>query len=116
MDEDIRASLSEIKSDVKDGFREVKKDISELVTKGEFASEVRRIDQQHASLSQQFKDHEIQTAANVAHVKSGDDAVRGELISKIDEFKTSQRWAIGISIPAIGILVGIINFALEHFK
>lgn len=116
MDEDIRAALTEIKLDVKDGFKDVKKDISELVTRGEFNAEVRRIDAQHLSLAHQFQEHENQTQINVAHAKSNDEAVRNELIGKIDEIKSAQRWAIGISVPAVGILVGVISFALDHFK
>lgn len=123
MDEATREALGDIKKDVREGFSDLKKDIGELVTKGEFNATVQRLDNQdrmqeqnHMSLVAQFQEHQAQTQINMAHVSAEDRATRGLVKEQVDDIKTSQRWALGISIPAVGILVGIISFALDHFK
>lgn len=66
MDEDIRASLSDIRQDVKDGFTGVNGRIDSLVTKGEF----------DATVLKAVKDG-VKTAMDKVEVTLSVDAERG---------------------------------------
>lgn len=123
MDEATREALADIKKDVREGFAGIKGDIGQLVTKGEFNATVQRLDNQDRmheqnilQLAQQFQEHQAQTQINMAHVSSEDSATRKLVKEQVDEIKSSQRWAIGITVPAVGIFVAIISFAIDHFK
>lgn len=110
MDEDIRASLSDIRTDVKDGFSGVNGRIDMLVTKGEFDATVQRLDSQHDSLRREFNTHEGATANHMAQVRADDSEIRKEFKGELEGFKATTRWAIGLSATGAAILVSLVQW------
>lgn len=108
MDQDIREALSDIKSSVRDGFKDVNSRIDQLVTKGEFDATVKRLDAQHATLRRDFDHHEAETRAHHKAVQDADAAVRAELLGELEKIRSSTRWAIGLLIPAAAVIAAIV--------
>lgn len=104
MDEDTRASLTEIKADVRQGFADIKSEIKELVTRGEFSAEVRRIDSEAAQLRRDFTTHEDAAPAHRQAAIDRAEAVRSEIRGDLEGFRAATRWAIGLAATGAGIL------------
>lgn len=116
MDEDIRAALTEIKADVKDGFKDLNGRIDGMVTKGEFNATVQRLDSEHGTLRRDFSSHETRSAAHEAEVRSGDQAVKTELRNELEGFRVTTRWAIGLSAAGAGVLVSLAQVFINSLK
>lgn len=126
MDPLIKDTLSEIKTDVKEGFKGVNEQIKNLVTKGEFNAVIERVDAQHQALRRDFDNHEGRTDGIVSESRAdlkrvsdsevaAHDAIRKDFAEALGDFKASNRWAIGISITSVGILFTIITWAINNF-
>lgn len=112
MDEDTRASLTEIKSDVRQGFADIKTEIKELVTRGEFAATVQRIDSEAAALRRDLTSHEDAAPAHRKAALDRADAVRKEVRAELDGFKITTRWAIGLAATGAGLLVPLFGWII----
>lgn len=108
MEQDIREALADIKTSVRDGFDSVNKRIDQLVTKGEFDATVLRLDAQHGTLRRDFDRHETETQAHYKTVQDADAAVRSELLGELEKIRSSQRWALGLLIPAAAVISTVI--------
>lgn len=113
MDADIREALSDIKADVREGFKGVNERIDNMVTKGEFTATVARLDAQHGTLRRDFQSHETESAARATQARADDQAVRTELRSELDGFRVTTRWAITLSASGAAILVSLIQWLLR---
>lgn len=103
MDEDTRASLTEIKTDVRQGFADVKQEIKELVTRGEFNATVQRLDAQHDMIRRDFTAHEEAAPAHRQAAMDRVETVRKEVNSTI--------WkAVTLAVAGAGVLVSVINW------
>lgn len=107
MDQDIRDSLQDIKTSVRDGFAATNRRIDDLVTIGEFRATVERIDAQHGTLRRDFDNHEALTPGIVSASEARDEAIRTEFRQELDSFRTTTRWAVGIAATAVGLITTI---------
>lgn len=132
IDPDVKDALSEIKGDVRDGFKEIKELISTLVTKGEFEATVARIDgdirntnERVFSFKNEFDQHETRTEVHMEQVRAADkqvmdksqvaiEQVRSEMNHTLQEFKVTTRWAVTVAASATGIIVAAAS-ALTSF-
>lgn len=112
MDEDIRAAIADLKLDLKDGFKSVNARIDTLVTKDAFDATVQRLDAQHGTLRRDFDAHEQAAPAHRAAAAARAEAVRAEVKTELEGFRTTTRWAIGITVPATGLLVSLAQWLL----
>lgn len=112
MEEDIRDALADIKTSI----RAVDKRIDALVTRGEFQATIQRVDAQHEALRRDYDQHELNAPEIVKSVESKIDAskavLRGEISStrtatekRLGEFAITARWAIGVALSALGLLI-----------
>ena len=119
MDEDIRASLTEIKQTTKEGFAEIKGEIKTLVTQGEFNATIQRVDSSHAQLRNDFDMHvnwaEKKLQDSDAAAKLDREKLRSEVHGEFEAQRVSNRWAIGLSVTISGILFGVITWAVQTF-
>lgn len=116
MDEDIRAAIGDLKSDLKERFDKVDTKIEQLVTRGEFSATVQRIDSERDSLRRDFEAHEKEAPSHRAAAAAKADAVRSEIRTDLEGFRTTTRWAIGIAVPVTGLLVTIGQWLLTLTK
>lgn len=85
------AQFKELREDIRQGFKDVNSRIDTLVTRNEFAAELRRIDEKHQA-------HVDATVNNF----SAHDAEMEKII-------IGNRWGIGIAVAGAGVLVAIVN-------
>lgn len=127
MDQDIRDALTDLRADVRTGFSDINKRIDALVSRTEFAATVERLDAQHAALRKDFDAHEEASLSHVAEVRNADDivltkaqamsaAIREELHKELQGFRTTTRWAIGISVTSAGFLVTVIWMIVQYVQ
>ncbi|MEJ1087064.1 hypothetical protein WDU99_01890 [Microbacterium sp. Mu-80] len=112
MEPDIREALSDIKTDVRDGFKGVNERIDNMVTKGEFTATVARLDAQHETLRRDFSAHDTEAATRATQARADDQAVRAELRTELDGFRVTTRWAIGLSVAGAGVLYTIVSLVV----
>lgn len=123
MEEDIRAALEDIKTSMRDGLKDVKERIGELVTKGEFNAVIDRIDSQHNRLVADFSEHIRSAESQVMGLRKDDDellktvrkeneSIREDLENSLREFRTTSRWAIGLIIPGAALLFSLIQWVM----
>lgn len=117
MDEDIRTALSELKLDLKDGFKEVNKRFDEMVTRREFEAEVRRVDQAHKTLRAEFDQHITSSEGIISGVRKDVEKAtednRKEFDTEFERFKAATRWFIGLAISISSVLSGVIFAILQ---
>lgn len=127
MDQDIREALTDIKTSVREGFKDVNARIDQLVTKGEFDATVLRLDAQHATLRRDFDTHEAASAAHVQEVRTADAdilskaqaasaAIREELHKELEGFRNTTRWAIGIAATSAGVLTAVVWAIVQYIQ
>lgn len=122
MEEDIRATLADLKndlkSDIKDGFKAVHDRIDGMVTKSEFHAVITRIDSEHGRLRVDFDTHVGQTDAIVENVRAQiivqSDQTRKEMDTELERFRSSSRWAIGIAVSISGVLSAVVFSILQY--
>lgn len=108
MDEDTRASLTEIKTDVRQGFADVKTEIKELVTRGEFNATVQRLDSEIAAQRRDFTAHEEAAPGHRKAALDRVESVRKEVNSTI--------WkAVTLAVGAAGVLVSALTWLINYF-
>lgn len=112
MDEDIRASLADLKTDLRDGFSSVNARIDTLVTKDAFDATIQRIDSEHASLRRDFDLHEAGAPAHRQAAADKAEAVRKEVRSELEGFRTTTRWAIGLAAGGAGVVFSVVQWLL----
>jgi hypothetical protein len=83
--------FKELREDIREGFKTVNARIDNLVTRNEFAAELKRIDEKHES-------HVEQTAKNFSNV--------GEQLASISN---TTKWAIGITVTVVALVFTVIN-------
>lgn len=120
MDDETRAAIGDLKNDLKSdlskGFDRLDMQIGQLVTKGEFAATVQRIDIQHGTLRSEYQQHVSEAPAHRLAASARADAVKAEVKTDLEGFRTTTRWAIGITIPATGLLVTIIQLVANSIQ
>lgn len=114
MDEDTRASLAEIKADVRNGFTEIKSEIKELVTRGEFSATVQRIDSESAALRRDLTAHEEAAPIHRKAALDKAEAVRTEVRSELESFRVTTRWAITLAATGAAILVSALTWFVNY--
>lgn len=108
MPDNIDSQFSELKRDIRDGFKSVNERIDGLVTRNELKAELRRIDEKHeAHASETQKQFELRDKA----AQDRDD----QLDKKLDTFSNSVRWAVGIGITASTIVLGLLGLVIQTF-
>lgn len=103
MDEDIREALRDLKLDLREGFKDVNAKFDGLVTKAELQAELKGRDERMDSITKAIDDHIRSSPAML-------EGVRSEMDTELERFRSSQRWAIGISVTVSGIVFGIISY------
>lgn len=121
MDEDIRAALSEIKTDQKDGFKQVNDAVKELVTRGEFRATVERLDAADRTTRTDLDNHiqyaekTIQAERDVATAERAKAAVdrdemRKEMHNEFEKQRVQSRWAVGIAVTVVGMIFAFVQW------
>lgn len=116
MDQDIRGALADIKSDVRDGFAKIDQRIDQMVTKGEFVAEVRRLDAQHATLRRDFDHHDQEAPSYRKAAADKAEAVRAEVRVDLEGFRTTTRWAIALAATGAGVVVALLSWVINILK
>lgn len=116
MDEDIRAVLSDLKSDVRSGFDKVDQTFKEMVTKGEFNATIARLDAEAASLRRDFEAHDKAAPGHRAEAARKADEIRTEVRTDLEGFRVTTRWAIGIAAGLAGIAASVGMWLLNLIK
>ena len=91
---DNATHFKELRTDIREGFSTINTRIDTLVTRNEFAAELRRIDGNHERL--------VETTAN--NFMNRDEA--------IDKIIVSNRWGMGFAVTIIGVIVTVVNLIL----
>lgn len=121
MDEDIRSALTDIKNSVRDGFRDTNKRIDDLVTRGEFTATIARLDAQHGTLRRDFDTHTQKSDLVLKKIEDDDaetlrqalartENVEKKVESELTEYRTTTRWAIGLTATLAASLVALIQW------
>ena len=113
MEQDIRDALTDLKTQVRDGFAQTNQRIADLVTIGEFRATVERVDAQHATLRRDFEVHKAETPSIVQASESRDEAIRQEFRSELEGFRATTRWAVGIAATAVGLVCTIASVIIN---
>jgi hypothetical protein len=87
--------FKELRTDIREGFTTINTRIDTLVTRNEFAAELRRIDGNHQHLTD-----------NTEKNFTG----RDEAINKII---TSNRWGLGFAVTIVATVVTVVNLILS---
>lgn len=123
MDEDTRASIADLKTDVRNGFAEMKTEIRDMVTRSEFRATIARVDADTASqreliaeIRRDFTSHEEAAPGHRAAALARADAVRSEVHEAMRESRVANRWAITLAATGAAILVPAVLWAIERFS
>lgn len=108
MSDGIAQALSELKTDMRDGFKDTNRRIDALVTQGQLDAVVARLDQSDKSnesaISQvraDLADHEAQTPVLLGQIRS-------ELHSSLSGFRKTAWTVLGIAVAAAGVLATVL--------
>lgn len=123
MDEDVRAQLTDIKADIRAGFTDLRGEVTKLVTQGEFNAVVARLDSAHNGLETRFNEHVQKSDLVMAKIEEYDQAVLKTAIDKVEavenhvhaeltEYRTTTRWAIGLTATIAAALVALLQWLL----
>jgi hypothetical protein len=86
--------FKELREDIREGFKNINSRIDNLVTRNEFAAELKRIDEKH-------EHHVNATSKNF-------DEVGVQLSSN----SNTTKWAIGITVTVVALVFTIVNVFL----
>jgi hypothetical protein len=92
---DNSRQFKELREDIRAGFESINSRIDNLVTRNEFKSEIRRIDEKH--------DNHVNST--VAAFKERDEDLEKVIVG--------NRWALGISLTAVAIIVTVVTAIID---
>lgn len=94
--------FKELRIDIREGFKTINERIDNLVTRNELNAELKRIDEKH-------EQHAADTRREFANRDRVNKERDSALDARMDQFTISTRWAIGIAVTAVAIIVSIVN-------
>lgn len=108
--------ITDLKTDINARFDRVDKNVADLVTKAAFDATVERLDAQHTALRLEFDRHDKAAPDYRKAASDRAEAVREELNAQLGEFRSTTRWAIGLAIPATGVLIGALQYIIAILR
>lgn len=92
---DNATHFKELRTDIREGFSTINTRIDTLVTRNEFAAELRRID----------GNHERHVETTMRNFTNRDDA--------INKIVVSSRWGMGFAVTIVGVIVTVVNLIVK---
>lgn len=115
VDNHLSEAINALRGDVRDGFNRVDNTVRDMVTKGEFNAEVKRIDGEIKRVDAQnlaLRDH--MDAQNASLEKTVRDGFSNQA-KEADAKQAKNRWAMGWIVSLVAVVVSAIGSIVMKF-